>query len=137
MGVHKKHMTNNPINPNSPLTFACGLIMKNRFMLAPLTNQQSHEDGQLSEEEFHWLSLRAKGQFGITMTCASHVQVAGKGFPGQLGIYDDKHSKGHQRLTKGDRSGFQNPTTIRAIRIFFAIGQTLKHLGHSDPVTTL
>jgi 2,4-dienoyl-CoA reductase-like NADH-dependent reductase (Old Yellow Enzyme family) len=78
--------------------------MKNKFMLAPLTNQQSHEDGQLSEEEFHWLSLRAKGQFGITMTCASHVQGVGKGFPGQLGIYDDKHIKGHQRLTKGIKS---------------------------------
>jgi 2,4-dienoyl-CoA reductase-like NADH-dependent reductase (Old Yellow Enzyme family) len=78
--------------------------MKNKFMLAPLTNQQSHEDGQLSEEEFHWLSLRAKGQFGITMTCASHIQAVGKGFPGQLGIYDDKHIKGHQRLTKEIKS---------------------------------
>jgi 2,4-dienoyl-CoA reductase-like NADH-dependent reductase (Old Yellow Enzyme family) len=94
-------MTN---NPNSPLTFPCGIIMKNKFMLAPLTNQQSHEDGQLSEEEFHWLSLRAKGQFGITMTCASHVQAVGKGFPGQLGIYDDKHIIGHQRLTKDIKS---------------------------------
>jgi 2,4-dienoyl-CoA reductase-like NADH-dependent reductase (Old Yellow Enzyme family) len=73
-------------------------------MLAPLTNQQSHEDGQLSEEEFHWLSLRAKGQFGMTMTCASHVQAVGKGFPGQLGIYGDKHIKGHQRLTKEIKS---------------------------------
>jgi 2,4-dienoyl-CoA reductase-like NADH-dependent reductase (Old Yellow Enzyme family) len=91
-------------NSNSPLTFPCGLIMKNRFMLAPLTNQQSHEDGRLSDEEFHWLSLRAKGQFGITMTCASHVQAVGKGFPGQLGIYVDKHIKGHQRLTKEIKS---------------------------------
>jgi len=91
-------------NPNSPLTFPCGLIMKNRFMLAPLTNQESHEDGQLSQEEFHWLSLRAKGQFGMTMTCASHVQAVGKGFRGQLGIFDNKHCKGHQRLTREIKS---------------------------------
>ena len=63
--------------------------MKNRFMLAPLTNQQSHEDGQLSDEEFHWLTQRARGGFGLTMTCASHVQAIGKGLPGQLGTWSD------------------------------------------------
>ena len=31
-----------------PVTFACGLTMKNRFMLAPMTNCQSHDDGALS-----------------------------------------------------------------------------------------
>jgi 2,4-dienoyl-CoA reductase-like NADH-dependent reductase (Old Yellow Enzyme family) len=72
--------------------------MKNRFMLAPLTNSQSHEDGTLSDEEFHWLTMRAKGQFGLVMTCASHVQEVGKGFPGQLGIFDDKHMEGLTRL---------------------------------------
>ena len=67
----------------TPLKFSCGLEMKNRFMLAPMTNQQSHDDGKLSDDEFHWLSMRAKGQFGLVMTCASHVQEIGKGFPGQ------------------------------------------------------
>ena len=44
-----------------PLTFKRGPVMKNRFMLAPMTNLQSHADGTLSDEEFHWLSLRAQG----------------------------------------------------------------------------
>ncbi len=82
----------------TPLTFACGAVMKNKFMLAPLTNTQSLEDGSLSEEEFKWLTMRAKGQFGLVMTCASHVSIEGKGFPGQLGIYSDEHIHGHQRL---------------------------------------
>jgi 2,4-dienoyl-CoA reductase-like NADH-dependent reductase (Old Yellow Enzyme family) len=81
-----------------PLRFSHGPEMKNRFVLAPLTNQQSHEDGQLSEEEFHWLTLRAKGGFGLTMTCASHVQAIGKGFSGQLGIWSDNHIEGLLRL---------------------------------------
>ena len=68
-------------------------------MLAPLTNTQSYEDGTLSNDEFNWLTLRAKGNFGITMSCASHVQEIGKGFPGQLGIFDDKHIDGLKRLT--------------------------------------
>lgn len=81
-----------------PLRFSHGPTMKNRFMLAPLTNQQSHEDGRLSDEEFRWLTLRAQGGFGLTMTCASHVQANGKGFPGQLGVWSDDHLPGLRRL---------------------------------------
>lgn len=83
----------------TPVHFTSGHKMKNRFMLAPLTNRQSHEDGTLSEDEYHWLVKRAEGGFGLTMTCASHVQEIGKGFPGQLGIFSDKHVEGHRRLS--------------------------------------
>jgi 2,4-dienoyl-CoA reductase-like NADH-dependent reductase (Old Yellow Enzyme family) len=81
-----------------PLAFAHGPSVKNRFMLAPMTNEQSHEDGTLSDDEFTWLVMRAKGGFGQTMTCASHVQATGKGFPGQLGVFSDIHIPGLTRL---------------------------------------
>ncbi|MFT7670565.1 MAG: 2,4-dienoyl-CoA reductase-like NADH-dependent reductase (Old Yellow Enzyme family) [Planctomycetota bacterium] len=81
-----------------PLTFSHGRAMKNRFMLAPLTNEQSHDDGTLSEDEYKWLTMRAQGGFGGTMTCASHVQAIGRGFPGQLGIFGDEHLEGLTRL---------------------------------------
>lgn len=86
------------------IKFACGKSIKNSFMLAPMTNRQSYENGQLSDAEYQWLILRAKGQFGMVMTCASHVQFVGKGFEGQLGIYDDEQVAGHQKLTKGIQS---------------------------------
>ena len=89
---------------DSPVHFSCGATMKNRFMLAPMTNTQSHEDGRLSDDEFQFLTMRAKGQFGLVMTCASHVQAVGKGFPGQLGIYSDLHIPGHQRLVSSIKS---------------------------------
>jgi len=81
-----------------PLTLAHGPALKNRFMLAPLTNQQSHVDGRLSEEEFHWLTRRAAGGFALTMTCASHVQGVGQGFPGQLGVFGAEHLEGLAHL---------------------------------------
>lgn len=84
-----------------PVRFKSGAVMKNRFMLAPLTNQQSHEDGRLSDDEYHWLKMRAKGGFGLTMTCASHVQAIGKGFSGQLGCFTDDHLEGLTRLAAG------------------------------------
>lgn len=82
----------------SPLTFLRGPAMKNRFMLAPLTNLQSHPDGRLSDDEFRWLTRRAEGGFGLTMTCAAHVQAVGQGFPGQLGVFSDDHLEGLTRL---------------------------------------
>ena len=88
------------MNVTDSITFSCGAVMKNRFMLAPLTNRQSHEDGTLSDAEFNWLTMRANGGFGLVMTCALHVQEIGKGFPGQLGIFSDKHIIGHKKLVK-------------------------------------
>ena len=72
--------------------------MRNRLMLAPLTNCQSHPDGTISDEEHRWLAMRAAGGFGLTMTCAAHVQENGQGFPGQLGIFGDEHLPGLTRL---------------------------------------
>ena len=87
----------------TPLAFARGPAMKNRFALAPLTNSQSHADGRLSDEEFRWLTLRAQGGFGLTMTCAAHVQAVGQGFPGQLGVFGDQHLDGLSRLAAAIR----------------------------------
>lgn len=81
-----------------PLSFAHGPAMKNRFMLAPLTNLQSHPDGRLSDDELHWLTMRADGAFGGVMTCGAAVQKVGQGFPGQLGVYSDDHIEGLTRL---------------------------------------
>jgi 2,4-dienoyl-CoA reductase-like NADH-dependent reductase (Old Yellow Enzyme family) len=81
-----------------PLSLARGPAWKNRFMLAPLTNSQSHADGRMSEDEFHWLTYCAEGGFGLVMTCAAHVQRIGQGFPGQLGVFSDDHLPGLTRL---------------------------------------
>jgi 2,4-dienoyl-CoA reductase-like NADH-dependent reductase (Old Yellow Enzyme family) len=78
-----------------------GPTLRNRFVLAPLTNSQSHADGSLSEDEYRWLVKRAEGGFGLTMTCATLVQADGQGFPGQLGAYDDRHVEGLSRLASG------------------------------------
>ncbi len=87
-------------SPFDPLSFMHGPAMPNRFMLAPLTNQQSHADGTISDEELHWLRVRAQGGFGLTMTCAAHVQAVGQGFAGQLGIWGDGHLEGLTRLAE-------------------------------------
>jgi 2,4-dienoyl-CoA reductase-like NADH-dependent reductase (Old Yellow Enzyme family) len=85
------------------LSFSRGPSLKNRFMLAPMTNCQSRADGQISAEEQHWLVKRAQGGFGGVMTCAAHVQAIGQGFPGQLGVFGEQHQEGLTRLAAGLR----------------------------------
>lgn len=87
----------------APMSFIRGPAMKNRLMLAPLTNLQSHPDGSLSYDEHRWLTLRAQGGFGLTMTAAAHVQRIGQGFPGQVGIFSDSHIPGLARLAEDIR----------------------------------
>ena len=47
--------------------------VRNRAIVAAMTNKQSHEDGSLSDAEIEWLRRRAEGGFGIVTTAASHV----------------------------------------------------------------
>ena len=115
---------------DQPLQFKSGQQMKNRFMLAPLTNSQSHADGRLSDEEFHWLTMRAKGQFGLTMTCAAHVQAVGQGFPGQLGIFGDEHLDGHTRLAKA----IKDEGSIAVVQLHHAGMRSPKELIGQSPV---
>lgn len=88
---------------SDPLPLKRGPAFKNRFALSPMTNLQSGADGLLSDDEYRWLTMRAQGGFGMTMTCASHVQAVGAGFPGQLGVFGDEHIPGLTRLAKGIR----------------------------------
>src|SRR5450432_3432845 len=81
-----------------PLTFRNGVRARNRAWLAPLTNMQSHADGSLSDDELRFLELRAQRGFGIVETCAAHVALEGRGWPGELGVYDDALLPGLERL---------------------------------------
>lgn len=125
-----KFPVSNEFLASQSLHFPCGVEMTNRFMLAPMTNHQSHPDGCLSDDEYHWLTMRAKGGFGLTMTCAAHVQEIGQGFPGQLGIFSDRHLEGHTRLA----AGIRNETSLAVIQLHHAGARSPKSLIGTAPV---
>lgn len=114
-----------------PVAFSRGPSMPNRFMLAPLTNQQSHSDGTLSNEEYHWLTKRAQGGFGLTMTCASHVQAAGQGFAGQLGCFSNDHLPGLTRLA----DGIHQHDSVAIVQLHHAGRRSPKDLIGTDPLS--
>jgi 2,4-dienoyl-CoA reductase-like NADH-dependent reductase (Old Yellow Enzyme family) len=81
-----------------PLIFRNGVRARNRIWLAPLTNMQSNADGSLSDDELHFLELRAQGGFGVVETCAAHVALDGQGWQGELGVFADRLLPGLGRL---------------------------------------
>src|SRR6187455_1912118 len=97
-----------------PLVFRTGLSARNRIVLAPLTNMQSHADGSLGDDELRWLSSRADGGFGVVMTCAAHVARDGQGWPGELGIFDDTLLPGLTTLA----SALRERGTVPMVQIF-------------------
>ena len=113
-----------------PVSFTRGKAMPNRFMLAPLTNSQSHEDGTLSDAEYQWLSMRAEGGFGCTMTCAAHVQAIGKGFPGQLGIFSDDHLPRLRQLA----NKINSCNSVSIVQLHHAGNRSPKDVIGTDPV---
>lgn len=113
------------------VTFAHGPSMKNRFMLAPLTNQQSHVDGTLSEDEYRWLTMRAQGGFGLTMTCASHVIANGQGFAGQLGSFGAEHLEGLTRLG----NEIKNQDSLSIVQLHHAGRRSPADLIHQQPLS--
>jgi 2,4-dienoyl-CoA reductase-like NADH-dependent reductase (Old Yellow Enzyme family) len=93
------------MNCLQPYRFARqGRDVRNRCVLAAMTNKQSHDDGSLSQDELRWLQARASGGFGIITTCAAHVSLDGQGWDRELGIFDDALLPGLRQLADALRA---------------------------------
>lgn len=88
-----------------PLTLLHGPAMRNRFMLAPLTNQQSEYDGTASEFDHIWFEQLAESGYSLIQTCATTVEAGGIAFARQLGIHSDEHLPGLTRIASTIRIG--------------------------------
>lgn len=89
-----------------------GHSVANRMVVAAMTNKQSHEDGTLSDDEHDWLAARTS--FGIVTTCAANVTRDGKGWEGELGVFDDSLMPGLERLA----TTLKEAGTLGLVQIF-------------------
>jgi 2,4-dienoyl-CoA reductase-like NADH-dependent reductase (Old Yellow Enzyme family) len=115
---------------HAPLSLRRGPAMRNRMALAPLTNLQSHDDGTISDDEFAWLVKRAAGGFGMVMTCAASTHALGKGFPRQLGVHDDAHLAGLERLA----TALRKAGALSSVQLQHSGGRAPRDLIPGDPV---
>jgi 2,4-dienoyl-CoA reductase-like NADH-dependent reductase (Old Yellow Enzyme family) len=72
-----------------PFQFKSGVTLKNRLVMAPMTNFSSNEEGEVTQSELNYYIRRSKG-VGMVVTACVYVSRGGKGFPGQFGSDDDK-----------------------------------------------
>lgn len=87
----------------SPFRFNCGREMANRFAIAPLTTDASHEDGTVSEHELEFVRRRAAGGFGAVISSAAYVEEDGRSWQG-IGVAHEAHVPGLRRLAEAMRA---------------------------------
>jgi len=87
----------------SPLRLNCGRVIANRFVIAPLTTDSSHEDGTAPENELEFVRRRAASGFGATISSAAYVAQDGRSWQG-IGAAHDGHLSSLHRLAEAMRA---------------------------------
>ena len=87
----------------SPLRFNCGREMANRFAIAPLTTDSSHEDGTAPDNELEFVRRRAASGFGAAISSAAYVEQDGRSWQG-IGAAHDGHLPSLNRLAEAMRA---------------------------------
>jgi 2,4-dienoyl-CoA reductase-like NADH-dependent reductase (Old Yellow Enzyme family) len=87
----------------SPFRFNSGREMANRFAIAPLTTDSSHDDGTATDNELEFFRRRAAGGFGATISSAAYVEQDGRSWQG-IGAAHDGHLSSLQRLADAMRA---------------------------------
>src|SRR3954462_175121 len=87
----------------SPIRFNSGQEMANRFVIAPLTTDASHEDGTVTEGELEFVRRRAASGFGAAISSAAYVAADGRSWQG-IGAAHDRHLPSLNRLAEAMRA---------------------------------
>jgi 2,4-dienoyl-CoA reductase-like NADH-dependent reductase (Old Yellow Enzyme family) len=88
-----------------PLDLGRGHMMRNRFMMGPLTNIQSPDNGHMSDEEYRWLEMRTHGGYGLMSTCTAMIGPDCAALEGQIGVWLDSHMPQLRRVAKAMKAG--------------------------------
>jgi len=87
----------------SPFRFNSGHEAANRFAMAPLTTDASHEDGTVTEHELEFVRRRAASGFALTVSSAAYVENDGRSWQG-IGAAHEGHLSSLQRLAAAMRA---------------------------------
>jgi 2,4-dienoyl-CoA reductase-like NADH-dependent reductase (Old Yellow Enzyme family) len=87
----------------SPFRFNSGREIANRFVIAPLTTDSSHEDGTATESELEFVRRRAASGFGAVISSAAYVEQDGRSWQG-IGATHDRHLSSLGRLAEAMRA---------------------------------
>ena len=71
--------------------------VKNRLVMAPMTNFSSNPDGTVTDAEVNYYERRSSG-VGMVITACTYVTANGKGFHGEFGGDQDELIPSLRRL---------------------------------------
>jgi len=83
----------------APKTLQSGVEIKNRIVMAPMTNFSSNDDGTVSSAEVAYYARRSNG-VGMVITACTYVTPNGKGFPGEFAGDRDEMIPSLRRLAE-------------------------------------
>lgn len=108
-----------------------GVTLRNPLIMAPMTTQLSFFNGELTQDEITYYTNRSH-HIGAIITAAANVQPVGKGWEGELGIFDDKFIPKLSQLASEIK-----PNGAKAIVQIFHAGRMKSHLtnGGLTPVS--
>ncbi|MDC3418468.1 NADH-dependent flavin oxidoreductase [Aquibacillus salsiterrae] len=72
----------------SSYTLPNGVELKNRMVMAPMTNFSSNPDGTVTDAEVNYYARRSAG-VSMVVTACTNVTRNGQGFPGEFAAYSD------------------------------------------------
>lgn len=94
-----------------PITLGNGVVLDNRFAMAPMLIFASNEDGTVGEDDYEYFKLR-NDTGSLIITGAAAVSEEGLGMIHQLTVYDDEKVPGLAKLAdiikaKGNKAVLQ------------------------------
>ena len=78
-------------------TLPSGIELKNKIVMAPMTNFSSNDDGTVTDAEVAYYARRSKGVAAVITAC-TYVTPNGKGFPGEFAGDRDEMIPSLERL---------------------------------------
>lgn len=92
------------MNLFNTFVFENGTVLKNRFVMAPMTTYSANDDLTLSIEEEKYFKARGKN-FGMVITQATAISKHAQAFKNQISIKDESYLPSMKRLAKAIKSG--------------------------------
>ena len=81
----------------SPITIN-GMTVKNRAVMPPMATGYANADSMVSDRLISYQARRAKGGTGLIITEVCAVVPRGKGFPNELGVWNDEFIPGLAKI---------------------------------------
>ncbi|MFC0190080.1 NADH-dependent flavin oxidoreductase [Fictibacillus aquaticus] len=111
-------------------TFGNGVELKNRVVLAPMTNFASNPDGTVSDDEVAYYERRSDG-VGMVVTACTYATPNGKGFPGEFAADSDDMIPSLRRLA----SAIKEQGSKAILQIFHGGRECPSELVNGDVVS--